>query len=108
MSGDWMREFVHVTEADLKAPWSSIGREALFCAFCRHSFELGDEFRMCFTNDLPKAGGNPFTCRRCFDNYGGIEGLRKRWQELWAEWREYSKEGKFRWWILRTTRRTDG
>lgn len=93
---DWIREFVVTNERDLNADWNCIGRKAFFCGFCGHDFELGDEFRMVFTNDLPGCGGNPLTCKPCWDANGGFEGARMRWQQMWSEYKT-----KFKWWARR-------
>lgn len=96
-------EFQVATKDDCQFAWSGVpnGKE-FFCAFCRHRFVPGDEYRAVYTNDLKGAGGNPLTCRGCFVLYCGLGGLRTRWQELWKEWRELiAKGGKFAWWGLR-------
>lgn len=89
------REFVLTTQDDLKANWSGVGKRAFFCAFCLHDFELGDDFRMLYTNDMKGAGGNPLTCRTCWTLHGQ-EGLRNKWREMWEEYRT-----RFRWWWCR-------
>jgi len=94
------RQFVVTDEQALKANWCCIGPKAFFCAFCLHQFELGDEYRMVYTNDIPKCGGNPLTCKSCWDNNGGLEGLRTKWRELWAEYNALMA-GKFKWWGMR-------
>lgn len=91
------RQFVIATAEDCKAKWACRNdSKAFFCAFCRHDFVEGDEFRMVYSNDLPDARGNPLTCKPCWDGHGGFEGLRKLWRELWAEY-----EDKFKWWWIR-------
>lgn len=84
-----------MTQEHLKAPWASIGKRAFFCAFCQKDLEMGDEFRMIFTNDLKGAGGNPLACGKCVTEHG-VEGLRERWQAMWQEYKT-----KFRWWSVR-------
>jgi hypothetical protein len=94
-------EFVVADESSLKSDWGCAGRKngrprAFFCAFCGHDFILGDEYRMCYTNDIPGASGNPLTCRKCWDAAGGWKGLREKWQELWKEY-----DARFKWWAVR-------
>jgi hypothetical protein len=90
----WMTEFVEVRKSDLKLPWSG-GRNGKYfrCYFCGKKFVVGDEFRMIFTNNLDGIpGGNPLTCRPCFDEHEGAEGLAQLWKHRWVEVKE-----KF-WW----------
>jgi hypothetical protein len=70
-----------------------------FCAFCGHTFKPGDEYRAVYTNDLSDAGGNPLVCRACFDEHGGVDGLRVRWAAIWNEYRTrfryfYERDGR--------------
>lgn len=103
MSG-FMTEFVIATPEDLKADWACVGRSAFRCAFCSHRFAVGDEYRAIFTNDIKGAGGNPLTCKKCWDMQGGFEGLRASWMERCQEWRELL-DGKFCYWGARLRRR---
>lgn len=90
-------EFVVADAKTCKAKWACIPNDkAFFCAFCGHDFVVGDEYRMIYSNDLPDAPMNPLTCRPCFDQHGGFEGLRKRWQEMWNEYRT-----RFKFWYVR-------
>lgn len=91
------REFVVADERACKAHWASRrDSKAFLCAFCGHDFQLGDEYRMIYSNDLPDAGGNPLTCRECWNKHGEFEGLRKLWQKMWEEYRM-----RFKWWWIR-------
>lgn len=95
------REFVPVTGKSLKSDWACAGFKngrpvAFFCGFCGHDFEMGDDYRMCFTNDIPGTEGNPLTCKSCWDAAGGYEGLRNKWKEKWRAYRE-----DFKWWANR-------
>lgn len=90
-------EFNVATEATCKANWSCGGPGVLFfCAFCGHKFVPGDLFRMTYTNDMSGAGGNPLTCEPCDKRYGGVEGVRKAWADLWEEYRT-----RFKWFHAR-------
>jgi hypothetical protein len=54
------------TEEHLRAPWMGGKNGKYFrCAMCGYRFKLGDVFRFVFTNDMPKAGGNPIVCQQC-------------------------------------------
>jgi hypothetical protein len=92
----FVREFVVADDSALKAKWSCIGRKAFFCAFCQHDFQLGDEYRMVYTNDMSGAGGNPLTCKPCFDANGGLEGLRQKWIAINEEFKT-----RFKWFYIR-------
>ena len=59
------------------------------CQFCDNKFQVGMEFRMLFTNDMPKAGGNPLICRPCFTAHRGYEGARA----AWAKYCEFKRRG---------------
>lgn len=63
--------------------------ERFRCALCGHKFAPGDTVRWQYTNDVAKAGGNPFVCQTCDVGRDGIiaEILRRR-AELKAD----------RWW----------
>ena len=80
------------TIESLHARWSS-GKPGQFfrCALCGHKFKLGDKYRVLYTNDMPKAKGNPIICERCNDKTAT---LRARWYD---RCREYASE-KF-WWF---------
>ena len=80
---DWMIDFVRATPEQCKLPWSG-GKDGKWfrCYFCGHKFAAGDEFRWIFTNDGSSAGGNPFTCRKCFEENGGVDGLKRLWKNI--------------------------
>jgi hypothetical protein len=91
------REFVVADEQTCKFSWSCFPNgSAFFCAFCGHQFVPGDEYRMVYTNDIPQSGGNPLTCKPCFDKHDGLHGLRQIWAALWEEYRT-----RFKWWAIR-------
>lgn len=91
------REFVVADERACKSRWSGrVDSKAFFCAFCGHDFVIGDEYRMVYTNDMDGAGGNPLTCKPCWDVHGGFDGLRQKWLELWQEYR-----ARFKYWWVR-------
>jgi len=54
------------TEKEVKARWSG-GRPGEFfrCYFCGHKFKEEDLWRSVYTNDIPKANGNPLVCENC-------------------------------------------
>lgn len=89
-------EFVVCDEKALKGHWGGIGRKAFFCAFCGHQFQIGDYYRTVYTNDMPRAFGNPLTCRGCWVASDGADGLREKWAALWEEYRT-----RFKWWSIR-------
>jgi len=82
--GNMFREFQRAIEATCQAPWGGIpGGKRFRCKFCGHKFKPGDQYRAIMTNtdrDIP--GGNPLTCQPCYDEHGGIEGLKKLWKKL--------------------------
>ena len=83
---------VTVTQELLKLPWA--GNQANFrCYFCGHKFELGERFRWIFTNDLPKASGNPLACESC-----GTD--REQLRQKWAAMHEEFKALKQRFWFF--------
>lgn len=90
-------EFVRATEQDCSTCWAGRGPgEAFFCAFCGHDFQVGDEYRMVYTNDMSWYGGNPLVCRKCFDFDEGVDGLRLRWRRKCNEFRT-----RFKYWAVR-------
>ena len=90
---NFLREFEVATERTCSAPWSGVQGGVLFyCAFCGYKFNVGDEYRAIYTNDLPNAGGNPLTCRSCFTASGGEAGLRSEWSALCNEF-----DTRFKW-----------
>ena len=87
-------EFKIADEKACKARWLGLAPgEGFFCAFCGHQFQVGDEYRFIYTNDIPGASGNPLCCRGCFDMDGRVDGLRKRWVSMNEEHRT-----RFKWW----------
>jgi len=81
VSAKWMSEFVVADEETCKAPWAGGKNGKYFrCYFCGHHFVPGDLFRWIYSNDSRGPGGNPLTCKPCFDAHGGYEGLRDLWQ----------------------------
>lgn len=91
---DFFREFKVADAKTCRARWSGLPPgKGFFCAFCGHGFQVGDEYRAIYTNDLPGASGNPLCCRTCFEDHGEEKGLRKRWIAMWEEYRT-----RFRWW----------
>jgi len=83
-----------VTAEHLKAPWMGGKNGKYFrCAMCGYRFKLGDIFRFVFTNDMPKAGGNPIVCQVCD---GPNEQVRANWA---AKCNQYWSEGN--WWFRR-------
>jgi len=79
-----------------QANWCGLRNgKGFFCAFCGHDFQVGDEYRAIYTNDLPGASGNPLCCRGCFAAHVAEEGLRARWQALCEEHRT-----RFKWWAI--------
>ena len=65
------------TEADCKGRWSGgLNGKHFRCGFCGHKFKVGDYWRFQFTNDLPRAGGNPLVCESCDE---GPEKTRQKW-----------------------------
>lgn len=92
---NFLREWCIADEKACKARWHGFKDGVTFrCMFCGHAFIIGDEYRALYTNDGRKDtyGGNPLTCRPCWDGWGGEKGLRKRWKVLhdslpwWAAW----------------------
>ncbi len=68
--------------ADIKtisARWMGGKKGEFFrCGFCGHKFKEDDGWRMIYTNNIPKAGGNPLICDNCFIDK---EGARQKWKE---------------------------
>lgn len=89
-------QFICVNDKQLGFHWGTGKKSHFFCGFCGIDFKLDDQFRMCFTNDLKGAGGNPLVCKPCWDANGGFYGLRMLWRKMWEEYRT-----KFRWWSVR-------
>lgn len=72
------------TEAETKLHWCSHGPGEFFrCGFCGHKFKVGDQWRFCYTNDIPGSGGNPLVCAKCD---GPDEEVRARWKAKCEEW----------------------
>jgi hypothetical protein len=91
---NFFMEFKVVNAKTRNCNWNGMSAGKLFfCAFCGHDFEVGDEFRAIYTNDMPGASGNPLCCRRCFDAHGEVDGVRKVWAALCAEYKT-----RFKWW----------
>lgn len=66
------------TEEDCKLCWSC-GKPGQFfrCALCGHKFVPGDNYTIAYTNDLPKAYGNPICCT----SHGTVAEIREQWIE---------------------------
>lgn len=78
------------TAEECKYSWSCGPRGLYFrCYLCGYRFKVGDVVRWQFTNNIPKAGGNPLVCANC-DGPDVIE----KWVALCAE----AKSDKF-WWF---------
>ena len=72
-----------VTPSDIQKPWSGGKHGKYFrCYLCSHKFKPGDVARWEYTNDTPKAGGNPMVCRQCD---GTREEVISRWKQLKSE-----------------------
>jgi hypothetical protein len=83
-----------VIEAHLRASWMGGKNGKYFrCAMCGYRFKLGDVFRFVFTNDMPKAGGNPIVCQKCD---GHDEKVRADWAVKCAE-----NSSERNWWFHR-------
>ena len=87
MGRDFFDTWKAATEETCKAPWSGGKNGKYFrCNFCGHKFGVGDLYMLLYTNSTPGAGGNPMTCKDCFDCYGSkdaaVEEWRKRLQEV--------------------------
>lgn len=76
-------EPVVVTQELLELPWAGNKRN-FRCHFCGSPFELGERFRWIFTNDIPKAGGNPLACEACGTDR---EALRQKWVAMHEEFK---------------------
>jgi hypothetical protein len=78
------------TAEHCKLSWGGVASGKNFrCALCGHKFVEGEIVRWQFTNDTPKAGGNPFVCQACDTGRESIIAeIIKRREELRAE----------RWW----------
>lgn len=83
-----MSDFFHTPKvadkAVCEARWSC-GEPGQFfrCGLCGHKFIIGDEYTIIFTNDMPKAGGNPIVCKTC--NGNTTEETRQKWKAHCAE-----------------------
>lgn len=81
------------TEANCHQEWGGGSDGKYFrCALCGHKFVAGDHWRCVYTNDIPKAGGNPLICEKCDI---GNEDVRKKWKKM-----SKMARGKF-WWFTR-------
>ena len=90
-----MSDFFNVpkiaTEEHCKARWS-LGKPGEFfrCALCGHKFVPGDEFTICYTNDMLGSGGNPICCSA----HGSVPQLRAQWKDRCEEYSHF-KDDRF-------------
>lgn len=77
------------TKEDLGRPWSG-NKENFRCGICGHRFNVGDGYRMIFTNNLPSYGGNPICCDSCASN-----NPLQKWKENIDEFNRIIKEPRF-------------
>jgi len=79
-------------EKTCNAPWSGGKNGKYFrCHFCGHKLVPGDQYRVLYTNDMPKASGNPIVCGECNDTTANLR----------AKWAEINREVRERFWWLR-------
>jgi hypothetical protein len=82
------------TEETCAASWGGgIDGKYFRCYLCGYKFVPGDKWRCVYTNDMPKAGGNPLICEKCD---GETEIVRKKWAKKCRIARK-----KF-WWFARS------
>jgi hypothetical protein len=79
-------------EKTVNAPWSG-NKKNFRCGLCGHKFVIGDGWRFLFTNDMPKAPGNPLICDSCFIDK---DDARAKWQKKHEE----INNGAY-WWFFR-------
>jgi hypothetical protein len=80
-------------ESALKGCWHSMKPgEGFRCNLCGYKFQLGDQYRIVYTNDNPETFGNPLVCAKCDT---GDEDIKKEWAEMWR-----LAKTKF-WWFIR-------
>ena len=79
-------------EKTVNAPWSG-NKKNFRCGFCGHKFKIGDGWRCIYTNDIPKASGNPLICDTCFIDK---EDARSKWEKK----NEQINSPEF-WWFFR-------
>lgn len=80
------------TQDDIDAPWSGEKHKNFRCAFCGHTFVVGEYWRWVFTNNVAGAWGNPTVCLTC-DGDDVIE----RWKEKWIQYKKLNDDF---WWFL--------
>ncbi|MBE3064588.1 MAG: hypothetical protein IMZ69_06180, partial [Spirochaetes bacterium] len=75
-----------VTAEQMKLPWCGNRSGKYFrCGFCGHRFKEGDTVCWVFTNNIPGAGGNPFSCADCGTD---LRELRNKWIKMAADWKD--------------------
>jgi hypothetical protein len=83
-----------VSKKDLDARWNcGPASESLKCAWCGHTFQLGDTARWVYTNSEPHTDhiyGNPFICSSC-------DGPR---EEILEKLREMSLAARTKYWFF--------
>lgn len=52
------------------------------CYLCGHKFEVGDQYRWVYTNNVKGAGGNPMVCKACD---GTNEEVISKWKTMCEE-----------------------
>lgn len=94
MTAGWMNGTPQIaTPADVTAEWlCGKGGKYFRCALCGYRFQVGDRWRLVYTNSTPGAGGNPLVCKECD---GTNEQVIEKWLALRAEANE-----RF-WWFTR-------
>ncbi len=77
------------TEDNCKQRWSC-GKPGEFfrCALCGHKFVPGDDYTICYTNDMPDACGNPICCTA----HGPVHQLRAQWKDRCAEFKHFEND----------------
>ncbi len=79
MSNFFSEELKIADEKTAKAMW--LGRENgiyFRCGFCGFKLNVGDKYRLIYTNDISGASGNPIVCEKCNDS---TENLRQKWKK---------------------------
>lgn len=87
---DWLEQTL-VTEKVYNMPWSGNPRKYFRCGLCGHFFEVGDTYRIQYTNNLDGRfyGGNPKVCSKCDE---GQEKTVQKWKDKCDKFHKEIKE----------------
>ena len=93
LDGNWRR----ADEKTLNASWLGGPKGIYFrCAFCGYKFQLGDPWRIQFSNNIYGAWGNPLVCKECDEP---DDDLIEKWKEKRKLWEEMHNPNGEWWWF---------